>query len=725
MVVAVVALVVLQLVVVAVVVGGSRDQDLQSKRLDAVRASYAADSGVQIALREIATGLDENADGVIGGIGAGNVLSGASLNLGHVASAISVLGAENSVTITAASGEAKRRITSTVRRVMPQSSGVQGLLGEWWTLGTAPSSLSAVDWTALPTDAGPVPDLNFTPLSASAARVFGGPTQHFAARFTAKLQVPAAGTWTFATTSDDNSQLFINGSMVVNNDFVQGMTRRTGTIVLTAGTHDIEVRWLQGVTDHGLIAEWSGPGVPSLALIPASRFSHQPPIRTINVPPPSSLTQRGWTLAPGFGNFNGINFNNPPNSTTTISQINYPYAHVARWPGGPTTNFAVQITGFITFPTSGTWNLGLTSDDGSRLIFNGTQIINMKNPQGMIGVGANVVVVAGQQYPIDVRWFQGAGPQGLIMDWTPPSGTRVAVPASAFSSGPATSYTTPLYAHIAVDDQIELWGSNGQNTSFIDAFDSSVGVYGGSNVLSTGAIVATNATAASRWQMSGRAEVRADARTGVGSVPSSVIVTSGSSTITGTRTAAPLLQAIALPQRPSTLPATEGALSSGSVMNINTDRRFSSVSLWSNATWNVSGDVAIYVDGSFQMADNAAIVVAAGSRLRLYISGSIGIYNNAVINESGGMPGRCFIFHDAPLNTNIDFTDDAQVYAHIRSARGRLSMSSNDQSTDLFGTFRGRSLTLNTTARVHVDIAAPTTAPTVGGMTVLNWAQVP
>jgi hypothetical protein len=63
-------LVVLQLVVVCVVLAGARDQDMTVERVNASRAYYAADAGVQMAFREVMAQADYDGDGHIGSVSA-------------------------------------------------------------------------------------------------------------------------------------------------------------------------------------------------------------------------------------------------------------------------------------------------------------------------------------------------------------------------------------------------------------------------------------------------------------------------------------------------------------------------------------------------------------------------------------------------------------------------------------------------------------------------------
>ena len=92
---------------------------------------------------------------------------------------------------------------------------------------------------------------------------FPAPYQSGAANFEAfysgKLHISTPGTYTFNTSSDDGSMLFINGQVVVTNNFFQGVTTRSGSIALGVGMHDIVIAYNQGGGGYGLNAQISGP----------------------------------------------------------------------------------------------------------------------------------------------------------------------------------------------------------------------------------------------------------------------------------------------------------------------------------------------------------------------------------------------------------------------------------------------------------------------------------
>jgi autotransporter-associated beta strand protein len=137
---------------------------------------------------------------------------------------------------------------------------VQGLRGRYYDNGTTNpdtawfATLAALNAqfdprvptvTALTTTGGRT-TLNFgTTLPLFADQGFTKSTQ-FAARWDGYINVPADGTYTFWTSSDDGSMIWIDGVNVVNNNYYQGNTERSGTATLRAGLREIVICYYQG-----------------------------------------------------------------------------------------------------------------------------------------------------------------------------------------------------------------------------------------------------------------------------------------------------------------------------------------------------------------------------------------------------------------------------------------------------------------------------------------------
>jgi predicted esterase len=90
-------------------------------------------------------------------------------------------------------------------------------------------------------------------------------TQDYALKFTGSISIPTSGDYTFYTSSDDGSNLYIDGfdaaHQVVNNNYLQGPTERHGTITLSAGVHPIYITFFQHGGGAALTASYQGPGI--------------------------------------------------------------------------------------------------------------------------------------------------------------------------------------------------------------------------------------------------------------------------------------------------------------------------------------------------------------------------------------------------------------------------------------------------------------------------------
>jgi hypothetical protein len=92
---------------------------------------------------------------------------------------------------------------------------------------------------------------------------------NFAFRFTGYLQVPSDGEYTFYTTSDDGSQLFIGNTLVVDNNGAHAAVERSGKIGLKAGKHAFTLTYFERSAEEILQVSYKGPTLVK-QLIPSS-----------------------------------------------------------------------------------------------------------------------------------------------------------------------------------------------------------------------------------------------------------------------------------------------------------------------------------------------------------------------------------------------------------------------------------------------------------------------
>jgi len=81
----------------------------------------------------------------------------------------------------------------------------------------------------------------------------------FALKFTSELNVTTGGTYTFTTSSDDGSRLFVDGVEVVANDGLHSVNTETGSITLGPGSYTLEIGYFENGGLQTLSGTLSGP----------------------------------------------------------------------------------------------------------------------------------------------------------------------------------------------------------------------------------------------------------------------------------------------------------------------------------------------------------------------------------------------------------------------------------------------------------------------------------
>ncbi len=131
-------------------------------------------------------------------------------------------------------------------------------------------------------DFGTVLDLaEARPAKESTATAFALPeyarADEFGLEFFGAVEVPRNGDYTFYTTSDDGSRLYLGSRLVVQNDYPHSATEKAGSITLKAGRYPIYVGYFEGVVDQVLEVGWEGPDLPK-GPIPPEALSQYPQV---------------------------------------------------------------------------------------------------------------------------------------------------------------------------------------------------------------------------------------------------------------------------------------------------------------------------------------------------------------------------------------------------------------------------------------------------------------
>jgi len=128
-------------------------------------------------------------------------------------------------------------------------------------------------------------------------------------------------------------------------------------------------------------------------------------------------------LTPSSGSGNGLTGAYYPNTTPSGSpafsrtdpavDFNWHGNSPGKDVGG--TGWSARWTGKITAPKSGTCTFSLTSDDGSRLLVNGQQVIDNWGDHASKTVTGTVPLTAGQAASIEVDYYQGSGDSNVTL----------------------------------------------------------------------------------------------------------------------------------------------------------------------------------------------------------------------------------------------------------------------------------------------------------------------
>jgi predicted esterase len=156
-------------------------------------------------------------------------------------------------------------------------------------------------------------------------------TSNFALSFNGFINIIAPGAYTFYTSSDDGSNLYIDGALVVNNDGLHGTVQAQGNVTLTAGRHAIQVNFFQQGGGQALTVQYSSAanGIAQMN-IPDSNLSIPPANATTLPLPPLPAAPSGLTgIALGKSHVSLSWTNNATNATgyqvyrSPITNTNY------------------------------------------------------------------------------------------------------------------------------------------------------------------------------------------------------------------------------------------------------------------------------------------------------------------------------------------------------------------------------------------------------------------
>ncbi|KAA0217254.1 MAG: hypothetical protein DYG94_01550 [Leptolyngbya sp. PLA3] len=337
-----------------------------------------------------------------------------------------------------------------------------GLLAMWTTGASHARSLDHVDWSNYSV-VTVEDDVNW-PVTNEAFFI-DGPTDFFALRLVGRLEVPESGVWYLSLSSDAGARLFIDGVLVVNDDANHSFRTRTGMVTLDAGSHEIEIRYLERDYSQGLVLSWQGPSMASSTVIGTESFSHV--AAEAPADEPGTGVKAYWihnvSHAQKLGQIDWTGY-----TTTTLERnVAWEITNEPFYAGGPTDFFALRALATITIADSGTWTFEVGSDAGARLYIDGQLVVSDDANHSFRFRSGSITLEEGE-HEFELHYLERDYSQGLVTTWRGPGDAYAEViPRSALAprdandpveSGGLYAYWTDSASHAQHLGQVS-WGS--------------------------------------------------------------------------------------------------------------------------------------------------------------------------------------------------------------------------------------------------------------------------
>ncbi len=189
------------------------------------------------------------------------------------------------------------------------------------------------------------------------------------------------------------------------------------------------------------------------------------PNGTLPLVPPRYLTPSsggGQGLTAQF--YNNMTLSGAPVLTRVDSIVAADWHDRSPGPGMNANQWSARWTGTLTAPATGEYTFSLTSDDGSRLLVNGAQIIDNWREQAPTTEIRKVTLTAGQAVQIEVDYYQDGGGDSVSLGWRLPGQPSLIEEAAALarSSDVAVVFASDFESEGSDLTSIDLPGEQNQ-----------------------------------------------------------------------------------------------------------------------------------------------------------------------------------------------------------------------------------------------------------------------
>ncbi len=265
------------------------------------------------------------------------------------------------------------------------------------------------------------------------------------------IYFPQTGIYKIGVNGDDAIEVYIDDTLITGWYGGHARARQAQKVVevnATQGWHKIVFHHEEGGGGDDYYLYWQTPSQSRLSIIPASQLYHCPPVVnpvSPDCPTPvlgiglSVYSKGGWhpdnaaqfqTLINTYANEShryGSGYLD--NIHTPSPADNNPYH------SDPDDYYLSVIRGYIYFPQTGIYKIGIDGDDAVEVYINDTLITGWHGGHGAAGHAVRIVDMQASQgwYKIAFHQEDGGGSDNYYLYWQPPSGnTMDIIPASQY-----------------------------------------------------------------------------------------------------------------------------------------------------------------------------------------------------------------------------------------------------------------------------------------------------
>jgi RHS repeat-associated protein len=240
------------------------------------------------------------------------------------------------------------------------------------------------------------------------------PVDNFSARYKGYFVVPKSGTYQFGANNDDGAsiKMTINGTeqQVYSNTYCPGICYGAATGTLNEGdVIPITVEYTEagGAATMRMYVK----GAVSEQLIPAEMLRTEPRLVSNN---------RGLNANYYYDSGNHVF----PSSATSAfasrreSKVSFNWGGGSPVPTGPGDNWMASYDGYVTVPTTGTYQFGANNDDGARIWVNGQLVMDQWADDASVGSqwGSSIFLTGGKAAQIRVEFYEKGGSAALYLN---------------------------------------------------------------------------------------------------------------------------------------------------------------------------------------------------------------------------------------------------------------------------------------------------------------------